>query len=512
MLALSFVAKYQHVETHSTFTDEVLSAVVAKSVFENGLPLLPSETIYYRAPLHHYLLSIPVGLFGIDYLPMRFNSLIFSLIAIYMIYLLGAKSAGRNAGLAAAALLCLNSIFNQYSLAGRMYMTYALMYLLAFYYFYDGFVGRKSSSKKLALLFMAAAILASEAGLLIGPVFFVLLIVYRRMAWVREPVVWVAGLVWAALAALILWYKIPAAYDSFTGNAGLHQGLLLNLNVSLKRLFIDATYSIRNLDAIVPYSTPFFVLMAFWVIAKRQFKAHYALAALLPALLLQSFYSFKVQDRIIVTLVPLYVLACCHFAATLWRWCRNAIGENGSVTGAFAKNAGKVGISVFVFLCFSSGVYYEKRLRQASGVKKYSYLPFYDHYAETDPRQGYLYLNANVRPGDTVVQTTAEYGLFFLKHDVDYYYLRQRAFRVKSNKIRYTSFKKGHEPYYAHPIIDSIPKLEKLIAEAGSPVWVVLGPKTVWALSSELRGYVEKNFKLMFHEKKTKIYRRNPWA
>jgi hypothetical protein len=510
ILLLSFALKYHYVETYSTYTDEILSAVVAKSIFENGLPVLPSGYIYPRAPLHHYFLSIPVGLFGLDYLPMRINAIVFSLIVIGLIYLLGAKIAGPNVGLAAVVFLSFNSIFNQYSFTARMYMTYALLYVGAFYFFYEGFVQNKTRWKKFALICMAGAMLSSEAGIVIGPIFFVLLCIYQKIAWIKDRMVWISGLIWVGLFLATVVLKIPKSFTPFTVDSGLALALFVDITEPIAQLVIHLTYSVRNLDVAIPFSMPFFFLMTAWVVKKKVFKKHFALVVFLPALLLQSFYSFKIQNRVAVTLVPFYILACCHFMATLWCWAHDAVKEKGSVLGALSYHAGKVAISVFIFVCLSGGFFYEKQLRQKSGVKTYGYNPFYDSYADVDPRPAYLYLNANVQSGDIVVQTTAEYGLFFLTHDVQYYYLRQKAFREKSKKIKFTSFTQSHEPYYAHPFIDSIPKFEKLLEETGSPVWVVLGPKTVWALSSELRGYVEKKFSLMTQENKTKIFRYSP--
>lgn len=506
ILVLSLVLKLYHVESYSTYTDEILSAIAAKSIFNNGIPLLPSGYLYSRSFLYHYILSLPVGLFGIDYLPMRINSILFSLFTMGLLYMLGARSAGPKVGLAAVFLLTFNSVFNQMSLSARMYMAYAFFYVGAFYFFYEGYLQQKVFLKKFALLGMAAAMLCSEAAVVIGPVFFVLLMLFKKAAWLKDRTVWLSGLVWAGLIWATMVFKIPNSYTPFSVDSGLSQALIIDLGQQITKLIVDLTYSVRNLDAVLPFSMPFFCVMTFWVIKKKAFKEHFALMALLPALLVQSFYTFKVQDRVIITLVPFYILACCHFVATLWQWWIKAVKEEKTFFNALRKHSFKVGISLVVLICLSVGFVYEKQMRKKSGIARYNFHPFYDSFSDADPRQGYIFLNANVQPGDIVIQTTAEYGLFFLKKDLEYFYLRQKALRGEDNELKYTVFDKSREPYYGHPIIDSIAKLEKLVSERKSSVWVVMGPKAIWAVGPDLKTYIQQNFSLEFQAKKTKVY------
>ena len=117
ILLLSLVSKVYYAQKCPTYTDELLSSFVAKGVTESGVPRLPSGGIYYRAPIHHYLLAIPIGFFGLNYLSIRILPILLSLLTIYVVYLLGRKIAGPGVGLLAALLLSVNPLFNGYALS-----------------------------------------------------------------------------------------------------------------------------------------------------------------------------------------------------------------------------------------------------------------------------------------------------------------------------------------------------------------------------------------------------------
>lgn len=503
----SLFCKLHYIERYSTFTDEILSAVVSQSIAQNGIPMLPSNTIYPRAPLHHYLSAIPIGLLGINYFSMRINSILFSLLTILIIYLLGIRVANQKVAIAAALLLALNAFFNQYSLAGRMYMTYACFYILSLYFFYRGFIEGKTLSKTFSILFMIASMLSSEAGLIIGPIFVFLIYFYYGKNWYKDKAIILGGVAWIVIAYLILFYKMPGVFDPFTAQSGQPPSKLLSFDLPIKTIISSVSYIWRILDRSIPLSVPFFIVMTILVIKKKQLKEHFPLIALLPALIIQStLFNTIIQKRVMVTIFPLYILTCCQLFLTLWNWATVGIEKEGSLKRFIVTRAKEITIAVTVFGLISVPFIIDKFLIKPTEFPISFFKPFHDQGSESNPEPAYLYVKKHVKRADIVLQTTLEYGLFFLGDEYNHYYLRQKKYFDTNGSLKYISFPKKNEPYYGRPIIDSVESLKKLMANSPTKIWLILGVKSKWSMGLEIKEFIKGNFQLKFSDNGFKVY------
>jgi len=514
IIIISFFLKLHYAEEYSTFTDEVMSAIVAKSITQNGIPLLPSNTIYDRALLHHYLLAIPISLFGMNFISMRINSILLSSLTIWIIYLLGVRVANRKVAIAAALLLALNSIFNLHSLSGRMYMTYGCFYILSIYFFYRGFIEKenKASSKIFSIIFMIAAMLSSEAGLVIGPIFVFLCCLYNRKTWYKDKVIIFGCVAWTLIAYFIHFYKIPGAYSAFTANAGSPLGTFISYKLPVKELIYHMSYLWRVLDGCIPFSVPFFIVMTGLAAKKRQLKDHFPLMALLPALIVQSiFFHYGIQKRVVVTIAPLYILACCQLFFTLWDWVTVGIEKEGSFKRFIGGRAKQITIGIVVFSLISvpfiiDKYIIDKYLMRPTEFPTYLFKPFYDHRARINPQPSYLYVKKHAKKKDVVIQTTLEYGFFFLGDEYNYHYLRQKRDRDTNGNLKFISFNKENEPYYGCPLIDSLESLKKLMADSHAKIWLILGEKSEWAVGPEIKEFIRDHFQLNYDKNEFKVY------
>ncbi len=507
IIATSLFLKLYYVDEYSTFTDELISALAAKSIGENGIPILSPGAIYQRALLHHYLLSIPINLFGLSFFSMRINSILFSCLTILIIYLLGIKVANRRVALAAALLLCLNSAFNQYSLAGRMYMTYGTFYILSIYFFYRGFLEGKSISKVISLCFMVATMLSSEAGLIIGPIFLFLAFIYQRETWYKDRVIIFGTMVWIPIAYMVLNYKFPGAIDAFTGFSGSPPSQFVKLKWSFAKLIYNISYLWRVLDGCIPFSVPFFIVMTLLVARQKKLKDHYPLMALIPALLVQSLFLHNiVQKRVTVSVVPLYILVCCHLFYTLWNWITVDWNKRGSLKKSIAGNARVITIAIVAFLLISVPFSLNRFQKNPEEFPAYLIYPFFDHRAKNNPQPAYMFVKNRANENDLIIQTTLEYGYYFLGSEFSYYFLRQRRIRNEYGKLEFISFKEKDEPYYGRPIIDEIDKLKEIMNRSSSEIWLILGEKSKWSVGPEIAEFIKNHFKLSFSENNTEVY------
>lgn len=526
VLFSSALLKIYYATKYVTYTDEILSAIVAKSIALTGLPTLPSGSIYNRAPLHHYLLAIPIGTFDMNYLSMRVNSIIFSVLAIFFTYSLGTRISSQRVAIFSAIILSISSFFNQFALSGRMYITSATFYVISIYFFYEGFIKGRRSAKWLSILSLMATMLSSEAGILLGVIYAFTLVVYHRTNWIKDKMVYAGFAVWALLFYLIWIYKIPGAYQPFTAHSGLTEPSVISYQMSMREIIINLSYPWRALDRSLPFSMPFFAVMTLLVIKKKEFLRHYPLVVLLPALIMESFFTYRVQYRIIVYLIPLYILACVQYIETLWRWTNKSkhLGYARSLTGSVARTFRifidiKLVSRVFIagiILFLTTGIILANKINSPVEIGKYIYQAFgyHDSRRKENIEPAYTFLKPRVKTEDTIIVTTVEYGIYFLGTDYTYYLLRQRKIN-DSNKINFTTFTKEQEPYYGKPIIDSIEKLQKLMDYSTNIIWVVEDNKADSYVGPEVRSFIRKHFEHVYDgypEMNTRIYSLKPMS
>jgi 4-amino-4-deoxy-L-arabinose transferase-like glycosyltransferase len=121
----------------SLWLDETLSIdYVTREYTTLGLLFeLPAEDPH--PPLYYLLLDGWVFVFGTSEVAVRLLSAIFGIVAVGLIYAVGAKLFDREAGIVAAALLGLSSFNLYYAQEARMYTLLAALTLASFYLFVD---------------------------------------------------------------------------------------------------------------------------------------------------------------------------------------------------------------------------------------------------------------------------------------------------------------------------------------------------------------------------------------
>ncbi|MFT4283149.1 MAG: glycosyltransferase family 39 protein [Candidatus Woesearchaeota archaeon] len=118
---------------HYMWIDETISASVAKTISETGTTTLPGGTEYNRAFLFHKAMSLFVD-FGDR--GIRFISVIFGLLTIFLAYLFSKKFLSKDFALVFPLLVAISTIEIFYSTQARMYQAFQFFYYLTFYLFY----------------------------------------------------------------------------------------------------------------------------------------------------------------------------------------------------------------------------------------------------------------------------------------------------------------------------------------------------------------------------------------
>jgi hypothetical protein len=300
--------------------------------------------------------------------------------------------------------------------------------------------------------------------------------------------------------------EFPGRYDPFTCRTPIEQGTLISFDVPIRTLIKKGSFLWRIIDRNIPLSVPFCMVMTIYVIKKKQLKKHFPLMVLLPTMIVQSFFDTEIQKRIIVTIIPLFLLTCCQLFSTFWNWIKVGIEKEKSYKKFITIRAKQVIIAISIFSIVSVPFIIDKYVFYQRDLPKYLYNPLYDYRSKINPEPAYMYVRKYLKRNEIVLHTTLEYGLFFLGDEFNHYYLRQqRDFDINKN-IKFTSFSKKIDPYYERPIIDSIKSLKKLMNDSNSKIWLILGVKSERHLGPEIKEFIIDHFRLKFSKNEFKVY------
>ncbi len=178
MMGVGAYFRLTYLTTVSPHVDEYLTLWAAQKIIEHGYPMLPSGFIYLPGVLFSYLDALFIYLFGSSEEVARLPSLLIGLSSIALIYLLGKRMFSRGVGLLAAALLTFSPDAIIWSGRARMYALQQLTVILAFYCFYEGFIGGDDDRPRylFALFFIAALFSQTTTVLLFLPLLLAILV------------------------------------------------------------------------------------------------------------------------------------------------------------------------------------------------------------------------------------------------------------------------------------------------------------------------------------------------
>lgn len=118
----------------SLWLDEAISASVAKSYSLFDIPTQFSVSDFHP-PIYYMFLKLWTNIFGFSELSLRVPSIIFSLITIYLVYLITKKISNKKTALWAAVFTGFNPLLIYYAQEVRMYSLITMLLAVVLYYF-----------------------------------------------------------------------------------------------------------------------------------------------------------------------------------------------------------------------------------------------------------------------------------------------------------------------------------------------------------------------------------------
>lgn len=119
----------------SYWIDEAYSITLAQAIAQHGLPLLDSGAVIWRAPAFHYVLALPVSLFGDGYIATRALSVVFGIATILLVAYIANIWFSKSAAVITFVLLTFSYWEIAWSRQARMYMMLQLFFWLSVFLF-----------------------------------------------------------------------------------------------------------------------------------------------------------------------------------------------------------------------------------------------------------------------------------------------------------------------------------------------------------------------------------------
>ncbi len=146
LLVFSFLIRLIGI-SQSLWLDEAITANVAKLPINQ---IVSRFSIFdFHPPLHYWFLNIWTKIFGDGVEVMRLSSVIFSLITIWLVYLIGTEIKNKKYGFWAAMLVAVNPLLIYYSQELRMY-SMVVMWLTGAIYFWIKIIPSTGSGYKIS--------------------------------------------------------------------------------------------------------------------------------------------------------------------------------------------------------------------------------------------------------------------------------------------------------------------------------------------------------------------------
>lgn len=370
---------------------------------------VPFKMSYVRPPLLPFIWAIFYKL-GVGELTFRVILFLFSLVGLWLTYLIGKQMFNKYVGLIAATITAfhyLNLFYTARLLTDVPAMT---LWLFAVYFFWQGYVNQKSNALYLmGLSFVLAVLMKFPSGLL-GGVFILFLLLTRDLKFLKNKKLWASvGIFFIVFIPYAIWYyktyeKIPV----LGAGAFYQQELVLEKALSFMPTILMSP--IPYVSSVFPRLGHFFViallvglgiilfnLIIGWDMLRENRDLKKQMFILLWVVVLFAYFAYLpiVEDRYFFCIFPAF------FMIIGWVFMR--------INDFLKKYQKFLGIAVIVFIILTAGYYQIKYADMLIKVKSNSFVQY---------REGGEWIKANSNPDDKVMATGEPMVVYYSERDV----------------------------------------------------------------------------------------------
>lgn len=410
----------------SFWLDEAISANLANSVLENGLPQNSSGDLVWRGFLNIYAMAFLGQILGASEFSFRMVSVIFSILTILLTYKFSKKIFNAKVGLLAAFLLSIFSWQISWSVQARMYAMFQFFYLLSIYSYYRLSTNFNYFNALLSLFSTMAAISLHITGYILPFVlFFYLSIVKANYFKKYIPI---------STFALIIFFS--------TSWSKLHLSERLVFSRYHVQNYLNVIYQ-NTTDFILPTMLASFYLLLF---DKRKNLLLFSLAVI-PASCVYIFFQNRSAARYLYFTVPLILILSSK-----------SIVKFSSLLNSDYRN--HIMLLLAVLLSINFYIFGDYELENHEPRLNFD-IP--------DHKSAYAYIEEHKEDGAVVVT--------YLSPSATYYLGRPPNKTILTNDSSFID--QGRDVYSGTEVITTPNELEEYVNNEDESVWLVLSHKEI---------------------------------
>jgi 4-amino-4-deoxy-L-arabinose transferase-like glycosyltransferase len=464
--------------SHSFYTDDHgLSILAAKGITEHGLPEFRSGKLYLRSLLGHYLMAVPIYLFGINDFSTRSVSLLLSLLLLVLVYKIGRDLHNSFTGLLAVFFLTFNRVENSYAISPRFYMTFEFFFTLTLFLFYKGFIEEEKRYKWYCIFSLLATIFSHRLALELIPIALLALFIFRRGAWLKDKPLLIGTVLAGAAYWFVIFYKSPQMFTPFADTAwgglktGAMQGKLWYFNL---------------LDQLNPNSLPIVILGALYVIFEHNRKAFFYYIAFGAGIVTVSLISPSGNFRYISNFIPLYIIllsfSLTKLIASIYSNLRDFLNKSFFKNTIFAS---------LILLSFSAFFY--------RFIEIGSFFSF--GYPERRVKETYAFVKNQIKQDDILISNNPWVAEIYIR--APDYFLCQRHI---DNQWVAWNFEVDNIGY-GYRLLGSISGLQNIMRLNDRRIWVLVDESKIKLFTgTEVIDFIKQNFSLVYDPDIVKVY------
>ena len=484
----------------SIISDDGLSIVAAQGVLEHGVMRLPSEVLYHRGYIPHYMLAASIYVLGTNDLAIMLPSILFALGSLWLTYLFSRDVFGRPwVGVLASLILLMLEAQTFYATSARMYMALEFFTMLAAYSAWRGYVQGIPGYRVIAVLSLAAVLLSNRTG---ASLFVAIPISVLAAMWLNKsarPKAYLPELgaitVLAAVVAFMFLFQPSVGSRSITPQ----QFDMLGWHFDPMPWAIYFWGYSRTAPYVLMFIPVALVALTGWRRLIKDAGLVYSLLTVGVSALILLLYVRTPAPRFWLNVVPIYAVivgasiavGAESYGGAVKRW---VVDRSESLGVALWPLAG-AGIVALLIVYVALGAPAIEGVAPCQGKGLRCQKTIEEHYA---------YLRTLMRPGDVVISTNPIVTKYYLGR-VDGF-LREK----KDREGAFAAFAFPTDEYLGIQMIDTLEELEVLLHNP-SRVWVVADPKVKGASSDETRRFLQANFARLHHDDLITTYINYAW-
>lgn len=355
--------------------DEAISVLAAKGIIKHGFPILENGVVYKRALLPHYLMAIPIYLFGTNELSARSVSIFFSMLLMLLVFFMSKDLYGGAVGVLAVFFLAFTRIENFIAVYARQYMAFQFFFVLTLFLFYKGFIEDNNKYKLACIIAFVGTIHSHMLSVKLIPICFLFLLFAKQWKCFKDKYFWVGITLIGISYYFIFFYKIPNL-------------LKPAVTSSLQRGGMSGKFWFFNLlDRQILHSLSIVILGTLYLYFERDKKLLFYYFSFFVGLITISLIAPNGNYKYIANLYPIYLLL---FAFSLIRIAKSCLTCCCKVIGDSRTN--KVAVFLIVSMAF---FWFSVRVKESDS--------FAINLGSSGVRQAHMFIKQKINSHDILI-------------------------------------------------------------------------------------------------------------